>query len=88
MKKENIFALTKGYYVDVFKNLQRFQNENEKMVKLFLDQTSDSNQSLDTNYLEWVENTKKGFEDYQALLLHGLDYLAQNYDRTRNQPPS
>jgi hypothetical protein len=81
MKYPNVFAQTKEYYQMTFDNMKQFQSENEKLVKGFIDRLGNINPDIADNYTQWLEIVKKGSTNYQDLVLKGLDYLSENYEK-------
>lgn len=86
MQYTNVFGQTKEYYQTAFSNMERFQSENEKLVKIFMDRLENMDPSIAKNYSEWTEIVQKGFADFQDLVLKGLDYLSENMDKNANIP--
>jgi len=86
MKTENVFTMTKSYLETALKNFELFQTQNEKMVKLFLDQMSEENKKLDHNYNQWLNDTQKAFLDYRQLMTKGLDYLSDCLEKNSDKP--
>ena len=46
-----------------------------------MDQYSDTNNDFMKHYNEWIANSQKGFNDYRKLILDGLDYLADTFEK-------
>ncbi len=86
MKTENMFTMTKSYLETALRNFELFQNQNEKMVKLYLEQMTQENKKLDSTYTEWRESTNKAFDDYRDMITKGLDYLADCLEKTNQIP--
>ncbi|MBW1646147.1 MAG: hypothetical protein JRJ56_07465 [Deltaproteobacteria bacterium] len=81
MSNKEIFLLTKSYYKTALDNFELYQKNSEKMLKIFLDQYGDLNSDFMKNYEEWMANSHKAFDDYRKLILDGLDYLADTFDK-------
>ncbi len=87
MNPENIFELVKNYHKTALQSFQALQSQNERMMTLFLEGMQKENLKLDNNYREWLTNTKKAFEDYQSLILKGLDYLSVCFEKNGDKAP-
>lgn len=86
MEKENLFAMSREYFETALSNLEIFQQQNEKLLQLSIEQPDQENLKLKKNYGEWVDDTHKALSDYRKLLLKGLDYLAANLEKGTGQP--
>jgi hypothetical protein len=81
MDPQNIFDLVKNYHRVALQSFQTLQGQNERMITLFLEQMKKENLKLDKNYQEWLKATQKAFDDYQSLILKGLDYLSNCFEK-------
>jgi hypothetical protein len=85
MDPQNIFDMVKSYHRVALQSFQTLQAQNERMISFFLEQAKKENLKLDQNYQEWLSNTKKAFDDYQTMILKGLDYLANCFERNGHE---
>ena len=78
--------MIKNYHEVALESFKSLQAQNEQMITLFMDQMQKENLKLDKNYKEWLDDTRKAFNDYQKLILKGLEYLSVCFDRNGNKP--
>lgn len=86
MENDNVFTMAKGYHDIALKNFTLLQKQNEKMMALFLKEMQNEDQKLSTNYNEWLNDTKKALNDYQELIMTGLDYLSDCLEKSKRKP--
>lgn len=81
MLNKDIFLRTKIYYETALNDFELYQKNSEKILSIFMDQYSDTNNDFMKHYNEWIANSQKGFNDYRKLILDGLDYLADTVEK-------
>ena len=81
MLNKDIFSMTKAYYETALDNFELYQKNSEKMMRIFMDQHGDMNNDFMKHYDEWIASSQKGFNDYRKLVLDGLDYLADTFEK-------
>ena len=84
MANKEIFELTKTYYQNALDNFELYQDNSEKMLEIFLSQYGDLNQDFMKQYREWMNNSRQAFQDYRKMVLDGLDYLADTFDKKKS----
>ena len=81
MLNKDIFSMTKAYYETALDNFELYQKNSEKMMRIFMDQHGDMNNDFMKHYDEWIASSQKGFNDYRKLVLDGLDFLADTFEK-------
>jgi len=78
---KEILEMTKAYYKTALDNFELYQNNSEKMLDIFLNQYGELNSDFMKQYREWMTNSRQAFSDYRKMVLDGLDYLAETFDK-------
>ncbi len=84
MANKEIFEMTKTYYKNALDNFELYQDNSEKMLEIFLSQYGDLNSDFMKHYREWMNNSRQAFQDYRKMVLDGLDYLADTFDKKQD----
>ena len=81
MLNKDIFLRTKIYYETALNDFELYQKNSEKILSIFMDQYSGTNNDFMKHYDEWIASSQKGFNDYRKLVLDGLDFLADTFEK-------
>ena len=81
MLNKDMFSMTKTYYETALNNFELYQKNSEKMLKIFMDQHSDTNSDFMKHFDEWTASSQKAFNDYRKLILDGLDFLTDIFGK-------
>jgi len=76
-----ILEMTKAYYKTALDNFELYQDNSEKMLDIFLNQYGELNNDFMKQYREWMTNSRRAFSDYRQMVLDGLDYLAETFEK-------
>ncbi len=88
MDNKMIVDSIKECYEATFQNLETIQRQNESMFDMCYQQKSATDQAIEENFQEWVQNCNKCFRDYKDMVLNGLNYLYRNVSHAEGNTSS
>ena len=77
----DMFGMAKVYYKTALDNFELYQKNSEQMLRMFMNQANCLDDGFLKNYDEWVVNCGKAFDDHRKLVLDGLDYLSETFEK-------
>ncbi len=79
---QNIFKNLKNFYELAIENFNLINNQQQNMVEFFLQTQPDIyRENLMKSYKEWLKNSEIALNEYKNMVIKGLDYLEDNYNR-------
>ncbi len=80
--KQNIFKNLKNFYELAIENFNLINNQQQNMVEFFLQTQPDIyRDNLMKAYKEWLKNSEIALNEYKNMVIKGLDYLEDNYNK-------
>ena len=85
---QNIFKNLKSFYELAIENFNLINNQQQKMIEFFLQTQPDIyRENLMKIYKEWLKNSEIALNDYKNMVIKGLDYLEENYNKIAKMNP-
>ena len=79
---QNIFKNLRNFYELAIENFNLINNQQQNMVEFFLQtQPNIYRDNLMKLYKEWLKNSEIALNEYKNMVIKGLDYLEDNYNR-------
>jgi hypothetical protein len=80
--EKNIFKNLKSFYELAIENFNLINNQQQNMIEFFLQTQPDLyRDNLMKVYKEWLKNSEIALNEYKNMVIKGLDYLEENYNK-------
>ncbi len=85
-KDFNYFTMIKDLYKMSFDNFTMIFNQQKKLIESFMEAQPDIyKDNMKKLFDEWSKNVENSFNDYKGLVIKGLEYLEETYNKmTKN----
>ncbi len=82
LKDINYFSMVKDLYKISFDNFNLIFQQQKKIAEAFINaQPEIYRENLKKLFDEWSKNIENAFNDYKELVIKGLEYLEETYDK-------
>jgi hypothetical protein len=82
MGPENIFVNLKSVYELAFENFKIVTEQQKNFVEMMIKNSKAPNSEfLLKTYNEWIDTTEKALEDFKGVVLKGLDYMSESFNK-------